>query len=228
MSKRVGLLLSRNDKDSLVLAIKLLGFKDVNQYLVHLSQILSAKGQLAKSGIFLEKLPLPVLTEANRLASAKLNLKYPVIFGRKPESVKPGAKLLSLGGTDVCTDCHFNNCDECNSNPRDGEQPADDTDGSGASACRASAAAIRAAKINSQNGRLMTALVGCGVTGVGAGVAACEGTLITVIGGPFSPAVGVGTFCVVAVGCASYAIYQNNLDIMVIEAEYSAAISACQ
>jgi hypothetical protein len=136
MSKRVSLLLNRNNRDSLVLAIKLLGFKDVNQYAVQLSQVASAKGQLAKSGIFLEKLPLSILTEATRLASTRLNLKYPVIFARKPESAKPGAKLLSLGGTDVCTDCHFNNCDECNSNPRDGELAGDDTYGGGASACR--------------------------------------------------------------------------------------------
>jgi hypothetical protein len=69
MHKRVSLLLSRNDKDSSVLAIRLLGFKDVNLYLVHLSQLMNAKGQLAKSGIFLEKLPQAILTEAMQLAS---------------------------------------------------------------------------------------------------------------------------------------------------------------
>ncbi len=169
MSKRVSLLLSRNDKDSLVLAIKLLGFKDVNQYLVHLSQIMSAKGQLAKSGIFLEKLPLSTLTEATRLASASLSLKYPVIFARKPESAKQGAKLLSLGGTDVCSDCHFNNCDECNANPRDGEQPGDDMPDSGGYSCRAEAGIRRQNAINIATAAWITALFGCGWTGVDVG-----------------------------------------------------------
>lgn len=224
MSKRVSLLLSRNDKDSLVLAIKLLGFKDVNQYLVHLSQIASAKGQLAKSGIFLEKLPLPVLAEANRLASAKLNLKYPVIFARKPESAKPGAKLLSLGGTDVCTDCHFNNCDECNANPRDGEMAGDDTDGGGAIACRDRARAIRQSDINTATAEMAAELLGCGWS---AGEVATGTTVMTIGTGPFAPVIGGGVGGIYLTGCAGLVIFAFSATLNKIEVTYQIALAGC-
>ncbi|MDJ0365440.1 hypothetical protein QMK33_09760 [Hymenobacter sp. H14-R3] len=196
MSKRVSLLLSRNDKDSLVLAIKLLSFKDVNQYLVHLSQFTSAKGKLAKSGIFLERLPLSVLTEAPQLASNKLGRKYPVIFAHQPLAAKQTAKTLRNG--DICSDCHYNNCDECGPSMNNEEAYNDGTNGPWYS-CRQNAEVKRQSDKNVATSEMIAGLLGCGWS---AGEVATYTTGIAIETGPFAPVIGGGVGGIYATGCA--------------------------
>jgi len=225
-SKRIGLLLSRNDKDSLVLAIKLLGFNDVNQYLFHLSQIVSAKEQLAKSGIFLDKLPSPILTEATRLASTKLGRKYPVIFARQPLAAKQTAK--TLGGGDICWQCHYNNCDECGSQIEPGTIAEDGTFEDGPSYnCRQNAADTRLNSIRQAENTLWAALPGCGMTAYAAGELACGATMVTIVGAPISPGVGAGVFCFVSVTCATYVVVDYQLKIQQAELVYQDKVANC-
>lgn len=188
MHKRVSLLLSRNDKDSSVLAVKLLGFKDVNLYLVHLSQITNAKEQLVKSGIFLEKLPQTTWTEATRLASTKLERKYPVVFVRQTLATKQAAK--TLGGGDICWQCHYNNCDECGSQIDTGTIAEDGTfeDGPGYN-CRRNAGNKRQSDRHIATAGLIAGLLGCGWT---AGEIATATTVMTIGTGPFAPVIGGG------------------------------------
>lgn len=223
MHKRVSLLLSRNDKDSSVLAVKMLGFKDVNLYLVHLSQLMSAKGQLAKSGIFLEKLPQTILTEAMRLASAKLGRKYPVIFARQPLAAKQTAK--TLGGGDICWQCHYNNCDECANQIDPGTIAEDGTfeDGPGYN-CRRNAENKRQSDRAIAVAGLTTGLLGCGWT---AGEVATATTVITIETGPFAPVIGGGVGGIYVTGCAGLAIYTFSAVLNGIEADYQTALAGC-
>ncbi len=224
MSKRINSLLSRNDRDSLVLAIKMLGFKDVNQYLVHLSQIAIAKRQLAKSGIFLEKLPLPALTEATRLAANKLGRKYPVIFARQPLAAKQAAK--TLGNGDICWQCHYNNCDECGSQIDPGTIAEDGTfeDGPGYS-CRRNAAIKRQSNKDIATAAMIAGLLGCGWT---AGEIATYTTGITIGTGPLAPVIGGGVGGIYVTGCAGLAIYVFSAALNGIESDYQTALAGCR
>ncbi|RZJ93211.1 MAG: hypothetical protein EOO60_05355 [Hymenobacter sp.] len=225
-SKRIGLLLSRNDKDSLVLAIRLLGFEDVNLYLIHLSQLMSARERLAKSGIFLEKLPLPVLTEATRLASIKLGRKYPVIFIRKSVAAKEISKTLGAG--DICTNCHFNNCDECGSVGINNESDdgSANQDGPGYS-CRQNAQAQRQNAIEQAENAFMLAVIGCGGSGWAAGEFACGATMVTIVGAPISPGVGAGVGCFVFTTCTAFAFTDYGLKIQQAELQYQDKVAGC-
>lgn len=231
VSKRIGSLLSRNDKDSLLLAIKILGFTDISQCLVHLNQLMSAKEQLAKSGIFLEILPRPVLTEATRLASARLSLKYPVIFTRKPVAAKQPTKTLSGEGSEICVNCHFNNCNECgiNTPPKDDEEAGDDTldGGSGYYNCRQNADAKRQNAIGQAWNTFLLSVIGCGGSGWAAGEIACGSTMVTIVGAPISPGVGAGVFCFVATTCITFAFVDYRLKIQQVELDYQATIAGC-
>ncbi len=223
MHKRVSLLLSRNDKDSSVLAIKLLGFKDVNLYLVHLSQLMSAKGQLAKSGIFLEKLPQAILTEAMQLASTKLGRKYPVIFARQPLAAKQTAQTLGAG--DICYDCHYNNCDECG--PGMGNEKTNDDDnqdGPGYN-CRQNAASKRQSDRAIAVVGLTTGLFGCGWS---AGQVATATTVMTIETGPFAPVIGGGVGGIYVTVCAGLAICTFSAVLNGIEADYQTALAQCR
>jgi len=221
--KRVSLLLSRNDKNSSVLAIKLLGFKDVNLYLVHLSQLMSAKRQLAKSRIFLGKLPQAILPEAMRLASTKLGRKYPVIFARQPLAAKQTAK--TLGGGDICWQCHYNNCDECGSQIDPGTITEDGTfeDGPGYS-CRQNAASKRERDRNTPASEMAAELLGCGWS---AGEVAIATTVMTIGTGPFAPVIGGGVGGIYVTGCAGLIIYRFSNMLNGIEADYQIALAGC-
>ena len=218
-SRRISLLLSRNNKDSLVLAIKLLGFKDVNQYLIHLNQLMSAKERLAKSGIFLEKLSKSTLVEACSLASQKIGYKYPVIFSN------PSART---NGTGICFDCHFNNCEECGSAGMGNEKENgnDNQDGPGYS-CLTNAAAKRQNAIAQAENTFLLAIFGCGGAGWAAGEIACGATMVTIVGAPISPGVGAGVFCFVATTCTTFAFVDYRLKIQQAELDYQANRAGC-
>lgn len=218
--------MSRNNNDSLILAIKLLGFEDVNQYLSHLSQLMSAKKRLAKSGVFLERLPQPVLTEAIRLASGKLGLKYPVIFVHKPVAANKAAK--TLGGGSICWQCHYNNCDECGSQ-MENETPAGDgtnEDGPGYN-CRQNARARRQNAIDQAYSAAIVALVSCGGSGWAAGELACGTSVATIIGAPVAPEVGAFVGCAVFIGCSGFVLNDYELKLQQAELEYQANIAGC-
>lgn len=230
---RVQHLLGANQQDSLLLAIKLLGFKEPMQFLSGLGKIGVANKQLKVKGIDLAKLPSDIIAKAYSIVSVKTAYRYPPIL---PST--SSAKKLAIGSpttqdytTGICELCFLNNCDECGD--FGGQNKVDNGDnhgggGGGGASCVQLAQGVRQAKINSENADFVGALLACGGTAVGAGVAVCEGTLITVIGGPFSPATGVGTYCVVYVGCAGYAIWQHQTRLSVIEAEYAQTVAQCK
>lgn len=212
-NKRIRSLLNRNNNDSLVMAIKLLGFRDVNQYLNHLSQLMRAKASLAKLGIFLERTPLPILTEAIQLTSRHT---YPVIFK------KPAAR----GAGDICYDCRFNNCDECGPGMNNEESNDDEWDGPGYN-CRQSAEAKRQNAIAQAENMFYVAVIGCGGSAWAAGEIACGATMVTIVGAPISPGVGAGVTCFVATTCATFAYVDYRLKIQQAELDYQATIAGC-
>ncbi|HET9502341.1 MAG TPA: hypothetical protein VFO93_02285 [Hymenobacter sp.] len=211
-SQRINSLLNnRQNKDSLILAINYLGFKDFNQFLVDLNKINSLGVKLNKSGICLAKVPSQVLIESFATASKELGHTYPVIFAR---------------GGGFCPDCHFNNCDECGPG-QDGEESTDDEgDGPGYS-CRANAEAKKANAIAQAENTCMLAVIACGGSGWAAGELACGATMVTIVGAPISPGVGVGVGCFVFTTCTAFAYADYRLKIQQAELDYQAAIAGC-
>lgn len=219
-SKHIGLLLQNQDnKDSLVAAIHLLGFADLNKFLLTLNRLDTLNMHLVKANIHLGKLPLATLAKAGTLASQKLGHKYPVIFKRPTTS--------NARNGDICPDCHYNNCDECGPSANN-EKAYDDADNNGPGySCRQNAQARRSNAVGQADNTLRLAIIGCGGSGWAAGEIACGATMATIVGAPVSPGVGTGVGCAVFIACSAYALKDYELKIQQAELEYQANIAGC-
>lgn len=214
-SKRLNVLYQySNNKDSLTLSLRLLGFEDLNQFATNFNRFGALGAKLSAAGIRLQSFPPDLLLKAFELTSKAQNHKYPNIF----------ASPYARGGGGICYNCHFNNCDEC-AGQIDNPTIPTDPDGPGyPHACIQRVQNTRTTKIHSQEVTLYGSLMGCGLAGVGVGAQVCAGTIWFP---PLGVGAGVAGFCITAGGCGVYALTHYRAEVAVIEAEYQQERAAC-
>jgi hypothetical protein len=227
-------LLACNQQDSLLGAIKMLGFADTRAYLVSLDKIQAAARQLRARGVVLDKLPLNAVVQAYQIIASRSGYVYPPIKAQKVGS-KANSTSSKTNTIGICELCFLNNCDECGEGGGNGtlfEQPSDGNGGGGSSgsngiSCRANAAAKRQNAIAQAENMLYLAIIGCGSSAWAAGEIACGGTMVTIVGAPIGPEVGIDVCCFVVTTCSTFAFVDYRLKIQQAELDYQATIAGC-
>jgi hypothetical protein len=74
---------------------------------------------------------------------------------------------------------------------------------------------------------LYLAIIGCGSSAWAAGEIACGGTMVTIVGAPIGPEVGIGVGCFVVTTYSTFAFVDYRLKIQQAELDYQATIAGC-
>lgn len=211
--RRISAMLSHQDnKDSVVMAIRKMGFSDISRFLLDLNQANLFNSKLQRKGIKLTQIQPDLLAEACGLASEGLGHKYPTV------SPDP------LGRDDICEECNFNNCNECGPGQTGGES-TDETEDTGGYSCRSEAGIRRQNSINIASAAFIAALTGCGWTGVDVGLGT-TGVLIET--GPAAPVFGTVAGVATAGGCMFLATWTYNSAVNIIESTYRTDMAGCR
>lgn len=146
------------------------------RYLAALHELKTAAASSQSRGISLEKVPVNIATGASQIINRKLGYFYPPIasptvaanFLPEKNFEASARNNATNDASGICSDCHFNNCNECGPAAGGGDPTIDTEQGTGPQqgySCRANAAARRQNAVDQAHSAAIVALFACGGSG---------------------------------------------------------------